>query len=584
MAGERLIPHQDNPDLSTFTVLVDGEQISGEIKVISVGVRKGVNMIGRAQLFFSDGDMPAEDFPISNGEVFLPGKEIEIKAGYHSKEDTVFKGIIVGQGLRMAKGGPSLLVIECRDKATKMTVGRKNAYFADMKDSEILDEIIGTYDGLTADVAATSAKHPQMVQYYSTDWDFVVSRAEMNGLLVLNDDGTVAIQKPEVKGEADLKLFFGESITEFEVEMDARTQYSAVKSYSWDFSGQELLEMEGEDPGYSEAGNLSGSDLTEVVGLETFELKHSGKVSDAELQSWADATLLRSRMAKIRGRVKFQGYSDIKPGHTLELNGVGERFTGKVFVAGVNHDISREGWETDVEFGLSPKWFMRMFEDINTLPASELLPGIQGLQIGVVVALEGDPEGEDRIQVRMPLVSDSEDGTWARIAASDAGDSRGFVFRPEIDDEVILGFVNGDPRDPVVLGTLHSSAKPAPIPGSDDNHQKGIFSREGMKVLFDDDKVSLTLETPGGYKVVLDEDAGTLTLEDGNGNKMEMSSSGITIESGKDINIKASGDVNIEGVNGNFKASAQFKAEGSAGAEISSGATMVVKGSIVQIN
>lgn len=584
MAGERSIPHQDNPDLISFTVLVDGTQISGEIQVVSIAIRKGVNMVGRMQLFFEDGDMSTEEFKLSNAAEFVPGKEIEVKAGYHSKEDTVFKGVIVGQGLRMAKGGPSLLMIDCRDKATKMTVGRKNAYFADMKDSEIMDEIIGTYDGLTADVASTSTKHTQMVQYYATDWDFVVSRAEMNGLLVFNDDGAVTIQKPEVKGEADLQLYYGETIVEMEVEMDSRSQYAAVKSYSWDFSGQELLEMEGEDPGFSEAGNLAGSDLTDVVGLETFELKHSGKVTDAELQSWADATLLRSRMAKIRGRVKFQGFSAIKPGQTLEINGVGERFTGKVFVAGINHDISRNGWETDVEFGLSPKWFMRQFDDISGMPASELLPGIHGLHIGVVVALEGDPDGEDRIQVRMPLVSDAEDGTWARIAAADAGDQRGFVFRPEIDDEVILGFINGDPRDPVVLGVMHSSAKPAPIPGADDNHEKGIFSREGMKVLFNDDKVSLTLETPGGYKVVLDEDAGTLLLEDGNGNKMEMSSSGITIESGKDINIKASGDVNIEGVNGNFKASAQFKAEGSAGAEISSGATMVVKGSIVQIN
>ena len=63
-----------------------------------------------------------------------------------------------------------------------------------------------------------------------------------------------------------------------------------------------------------------------------------------------------------------------------------------------------------------------------------------------------------------------------------------------------------------------------------------------------------------------------------------MDSSGISIESAGDINLKASGDVNVEGTNTNMKASAQYKAEGSAGVEMSTGATAVLKGSLVQIN
>jgi len=63
-----------------------------------------------------------------------------------------------------------------------------------------------------------------------------------------------------------------------------------------------------------------------------------------------------------------------------------------------------------------------------------------------------------------------------------------------------------------------------------------------------------------------------------------MDSNGIRIESGSNITIKASGDVNIEGANINMKASTALKVEGSAGAEISSGATTTVKGSLVQIN
>lgn len=56
------------------------------------------------------------------------------------------------------------------------------------------------------------------------------------------------------------------------------------------------------------------------------------------------------------------------------------------------------------------------------------------------------------------------------------------------------------------------------------------------------------------------------------------------MESAGDISIKASGDVKIEGTNVDIKASANFKAEGSAGVEMSSSATAILKGSIVQIN
>jgi phage gp45-like len=131
---------------------------------------------------------------------------------------------------------------------------------------------------------------------------------------------------------------------------------------------------------------------------------------------------------------------------------------------------------------------------------------------------------------------------------------------------------------------LFSSAKPSPIQPEEENKEKGYQSRSGMKFVFDDDKVSITTETPNGNKVILSEDEGSILIEDENGNKIELSSDGIKIESAADINIKATGDVNIEGVNINVKAQSQLKAEGSAGAELSSSGQAKVKGSLVMIN
>ena len=86
------------------------------------------------------------------------------------------------------------------------------------------------------------------------------------------------------------------------------------------------------------------------------------------------------------------------------------------------------------------------------------------------------------------MISKDDEGIWARVASLDAGKERGFFFRPEIGDEVVVGFLDEDPRHAVILGMMSSSALPAPMKGSDDNHEKGYVSRSGMRLTFNDDR------------------------------------------------------------------------------------------------
>ncbi len=582
MATQRTIPVSRSTDLPTFTIIADGNPISGEHNIMSIVVSKSVNKIPYAQIIMLDGDPSSEDFPLSNEEFFIPGIEIEIEAGYHGSTETIFKGIVIKHGLKARKDKPPMLVIEAKDESVKMTIGRKNRYFEEVKDSEAIEEIIGEYE-LESDVESTSETHKEMVQYYSTDWDFIVSRAEKNGMLVMPDDGEVKIKKPSTESESSLMLVYGATVLEFEVEMDARNQFSAIKGKSWDYSNQEVVETDAEAPGRNPAGNLDEEVLAGVIDLNELELKHGGQVSEQELQAWADTAAVKSSLSKIRGRVRCQGFSEIKPGDTIDLEGVGDRFYGNMFVSGVAHQFADNQWTTDIHVGLSPDWFSQS-EEIIDKKASGLLPGINGLQIGVVSDLE-DPDGEDRVKVKLPIINPGEEGVWSRIALLDAGDSRSSYFLPEVDDEVIVGFLNDDPRDPIVLGMLHSSAKPAPITGSNDNHEKGFVTRSDMKLIFNDDEVSTTIETPNGNKIVLSDQEGSIVIEDENGNKIEMTSSGILMESASDMTIKAAGEITVEsGTNMTLTAGAQFKAEGSAGAELSSGAIAVVSGSLVQIN
>ncbi|MDQ6969598.1 MAG: type VI secretion system tip protein VgrG [Mariprofundus sp.] len=581
MSNNREISQPASTDLPTWRIMIDGVEISGEIHLMSILVSKSVNKIPRARLEFLDGDVATESFVLSDADFFLPGNEIEILAGYHSDESSIFKGKVTAHGLKSRAGKPSKLTVDCCDDAIMMTLSRKNAYFQELSDSDIFETIITAYD-LDIDIPSTDLIHPEMVQYNVTDWDFLLERAEANGRLIIVDDGVVAVKQPDTSANAELSLILGSTMLEFEAQIDARYQLPDVTGRSWHFSDQAIAAESGTAPEMTESGNLSGSDLASALGQTTTALGHTGFRSDQEMQAWADSRLSRSRLAKIIGRVKCQGYAAIKPGQMMELRGVGERFNGNVLVTAIRHQFNVNNWETDIQFGLSPQRLSQQ-NDVPDTPAAGLVPPVHGLHIGVVTQLE-DPEGEDRVRVRMPMVDPDDEGIWARIASLDAGDTRGAFFRPEIDDEVVLGFLNDDPRDPIILGMLNSSVKPAPISASDDNPEKGFVTRSGMKLIFDDDAISLNIETPKGNKINLSDDEGSIVLEDENGNKVEMNGDGITIESRGNISIRADQDVNIEGSNVILKANLEFKAEGSAGAELTSGGVAKLTGTQVHIN
>jgi len=575
-----IIPTPATPDVCTVAILVDGSQISGEFHVLSVSVLKELNRIPSATIQLRDGEASKSTFVVSNSDHFIPGKSIEIQLGYRAHNESVFKGIVVKHGIKIRKEG-SLLTLECRDKAGKMSRGVKSRYFAEKKDSDIMEEIIGSYQ-LQKDVSPTTPDLKELTQYDCTDWDFVLCRAEANGQVVIVTDGKVTVAPPATGAEPVVTVLFGATLLELDAEIDARRQSIGIKASSWSATEQDLLQVDAKEPAKTAAGNIAPNDLADVIGGGTHEIRHGGKLSQPELQAWADGRLLRERLGKVRGRAKFQGFAGVMPGKIIEVNGIGERFEGKLYVSGVRHTVASGNWETDVQFGLSSDLFAESY-NLRPLPAAGLLPAVSGLQIGVVTALQKDPDGEDRIKVRLPVVSSVEEGIWARIATLDAGKDRGTFFRPEIGDEVVLGFLGDDPRHPVVLGMCHSSAKPAPEAAKDANHRKGYVSRSKMRFIFDDQKKVILLETPGGNKMTLSEADKGIVLSDQNGNKITLDDTGIKIESSKDLTLKAAKEIKVEGMKVELKAQTTFKAAAATSAELSGGSSTTVKGSAMTV-
>jgi Rhs element Vgr protein len=428
-------------------------------------------------------------------------------------------------------------MIEAKDKAVKLTIARKSVYYINKTDSDVITDLA---DDLNKEIDSTTFTHKQLVQFDATDWDFILTRAEANGMLVLTDDNKLIVKKPGTNASPVLTATYGDNIFEFEAEMDARKQVKQITSYSWDYTSQEIEESDPGDASFSENGNIASDDLGTVLNAE-IKLNHSGNLTQAQLQDWSDAYAMRKHLLKIAGRVRIQGNASVKPGSIIALAGVGDRFNGNVFVTGVLHHYEGN-WKTDIQFGWNDDWFYKK-EDVMNKPAGGLLPGINGLQIGVVLDVDDTEDGgQFRIKVHVPIITSGNEGIWARVATLDAGDNRGVYFRPQIGDEVVLGFLNDDPREAIVLGYLHSNdSKPSPLPEEDGLLQYGFVTKEGMKLIFDDTnkRISLVATTPTGEKsIVMNDDSSAFIMKDENGNTIKMDTSGITIQSSKNVTIK----------------------------------------------
>lgn len=586
----------------TFSIKINGSPISDTIQITGVQVDKGVNQVPRAIISMIDGNADIEKFEVSSSETFVPGNEITIEAGYDNQNQVIFQGLVTNQNIQVHQDLGAVLEVTCRDKAIKMKVGRKSATYYQKKDSEIMSSIIGNYSGLSANVTATNTQWLEQVQYYATDWDFMLSRAETNGMIVTSLNGQVSVFPPDNDTTSVVTIEYGNNLLAFNANLNSVNQLGSSIANSWDFETQKITSGQANStlPG---PGNLSTKKLSEVVGLKDYQVQTTAPLQTSELTTWSKAEIIKSEFAKIQGEVTFQGSNLVDSGKYITLKGLGDRFDGDHFVSGVTHSIKGGNWTTEVSLGMSTKWVSQDAE-LMAPPASGLLPGVQGLFNGTVKKMYADPDNQYRILVEVPLFDQTGEGIWARLSNFYASSGVGAFFLPEEGDEVVIGFLNQDPRFPIILGSMYSSTKNKPfetLDPSEKNPKKAIVSKSGIYIEFDDENKVFTIQTPSNNQAVFSDHDKTVTIKDQNGNSIEMSESGININSPKDITIQATqqltlsgntgvsiessgGDVNIKGLNIKQTADVEFSAEGSAIASLKGGAQTTIKGAMVMIN
>ena len=572
--------------LTTFSIKVEGQEIPSTFQVQAIDAFIAVNRLPKARLILLDGSPSTGDFAISNLSIFLPGNKVVIAAGYNSLNTDIFTGIVVKQGLEITQTQQSQLIVELTDQAMAMTLERKNAVFGNSTDSALMTTLIQS-NGLTANVTATSIEYEDIVQYYATDWDMLLMRAELNGFLALIAGGAITVGAPDTSQTPVLSVVYGDSILELHAELDASTQYksSAIKSSAWDESTQQVIESGPGSVSFNEQGNLTSDTLAATFNVTTYAQQTGAMLESSSLQAWSSAELLKSRLAKIRGTVKFQGSALAQPGKMIQLGGLGNRFNGAAYISAVRQRITDGQWMTTTTFGLAWPWFSSETPDITAPGASGQLPAINGLQTGKVKQVSADPAGEFRVLISLPLLGADAGNVWARLSTMYASNQIGTVFYPEVDDEVIVSFMNNDPRYPVILGAVYSKQLPPPYPPDQNNIKKAIVTRSKLEMTFDDQNKVVEIKTPGNRKVRLDDNAGTITISDSNSNTVTLSSSGISLDSGSDISITAKQNITITAqaaltMSANTKASLK----GTASGELISSGELTIRGAIVAIN
>jgi uncharacterized protein involved in type VI secretion and phage assembly len=191
----------------------------------------------------------------------------------------------------------------------------------------------------------------------------------------------------------------------------------------------------------------------------------------------------------------------------------------------------------------------------------------RGLAFGRVTDNQ-DPESLGRVRVKLELHSDDQESFWARIAAPMAGPEIGAWFLPEIDDEVLVGFIGEDASHPVVLGSVWNSRQPPPETNSDGNNDRRLIrTRSKHELRFDDgeaNEIELTMED--GSRVYLTD--GHAVMEDRQGNKVEIKDGNVTVEATQKLTLK--------GRNVVLEAASQV--------EIKAGMTCKIQGMMVEIN
>ena len=473
--------------------------------------------------------------------LFDVGKTVEIHMGYGNDLRPMMLGEITALEPNFPENGPPTLTINGYDKSHRMRHNQPEPRsYRNVNDSAIA-ALIAVENGLIPMVDPSPIFHIQKpVLQSGSDMAFLKERALANFFEVRVWWDRLYFQFPRPQGEAYV-LEWGRSLSSFSPRISASglAGIQVVRGYSEELA-QAIV-------AFAMAPDFNPANLKEKLGSAGLEFLLSlGRraTHGQKVESPVDALVLAKSLLQdvlegmYEGSGACVGIPDLMAGRYVEVRGVGRRFSGTYRLRKVTHTIDENGYRLSFEVtqrsGANLLGLLR--KTVNESPAPNRAEKFHGVIVAKVTsnveAFDAPPAiPMGRVKVSYPTLSENVESGWARVVMPMAGKDMGMYFLPEVDDEVLVAFENGDLSSPVVLGGLYNSKRLPPATNSDTlNSIRVIKSKSGHTVTFDD--------SPAAPKVVIRHKGGSEISLAGDGS--------VSVKAMGDLTLQANGTLTLD--------------------------------------
>jgi len=552
-------PYIPTDDLLKLEFLTDEKDNGLDALLKEAQVTFELNKIPFAKFTFIASNPDVDTTADLPTDLLKKGQKIELKVTVNKNPQTLFKGFIKSVEKSISESSTTVK-IECKDLAYQLTKPSNESDDSTETFKAKLDRFFSQANITNKIESEGQSWEEEYITRnpHTIPWDYLVGFLDSIGMMVNVRNGEFstldileAVPEEKYAAENGINVFM------FSGREDESKKLSKASIEYWDPSSQSMEKIEAEQEAEK--------------NIKTLTLNES-RFLTSTMTRMANTFLKRSNHAVIQGELSTFGNLEAKAGDFLICSKVNKEIDKKkLLISKEYHTFENASWKTEYTLGVESE---QSFTETNSpsVPAQQAQTGqtnsVSGLQIGVVTQIEEDPDNQFRIKVRIPTLSESGEGVWARLANVFSGNEMGSFFIPNVNDEVIVGCLGNNPDTPIILGSLYSSQNAMPFPIEKENYTKAFVTKEGTKIQLDDEKKSIELSTKKGNKLLISDDEKGFVLEDENGNKILMNADGITLDSSKDLILKARMDFKMD----------------SAKAALSASATMDVKGSIIKLN
>lgn len=465
-----------------------------------------------------------------------------------SNQNYVIEGEITGIEAFFSEKSQAPVIVRGYDVGHRLHRGRYNRSFQNMTDSDIVKKIIQEVGIEAGTIDASGVAHDYAFQENQTNMEFLRERADRIGFELFLQDGKLNFRKPKADSQK-LTLTWLTDLHSFRVRVTSAEQVKEVEVRAWDYQEKRaIVSTKNQEQVITQTQNGKGSDTSNKFNGKPPKPKmilnwtcFSPKEADTKAQALCNE--LGGQF--IYADAKAEGNTAIRPGRVAQLEEMGQH-SGEYYITETRHTYHERVYVT--EFSVRG---LRGGDLLTTLsPQKQLEPG-HTLLVGIVTDNQ-DPEGWGRVKVKFPTLTEEHASNWARVVAIGAGDRRGFDCLPEINDEVLVAFEQGDIHRPYVIGAVWNGKDAPPNPVEDDVADgkvrlRTFKTRVGHKIQFvEEDKGSSKkgayIETAEGHKLRINDSEKFVEIETSGGHKIRLD------DRDRTININSKGGITITGI------------------------------------